>query len=303
MGFIEEVEQLLANLPDNRQTLLFSATFSQPIRDLSSQFMIEPAQISVIHNDPLPSVSQQFIKVNDRNKVDTMTAIVKANAHQSTIVFCETKIDCDEIALHLKKSGIKALAMHGGLEQRDRNQVLMRFANQSCTALVATDVAARGIDVDHVGLVINLNVPRHADTYVHRIGRTGRAGRSGHAITLVKDREEFRLPTVEKACGVPVILEDPRGGIFAKHPLQGSTLPPRVTVCINAGRKNKLRKADILGALTGDAGLAAADVGMIEVLDFVAYVAVSRHCAPKLIEKMRHTKIKGRYLKMMAVDD
>jgi ATP-independent RNA helicase DbpA len=199
--------------------------------------------------------------------------------------------DVDEVAASLAHYGFTALALHGDMEQRDRDEVLVRFANRSCTVLVASDVAARGLDVKELAMVVNYDMPPDPDIYVHRIGRTGRAGNEGMALSLCGPREQARASQIEERQGLPLIW-------YKATPLAGkaSGVPAAamVTLRIDAGRTDKLRPGDILGALTGDAGLKADAVGKIDVFATRSYVAVARAQAAPALARLREGKIKGR---------
>ena len=179
-------------------------------------------------------------------------------------------------AAELDQRGFSALPLHGDMEQRDRDEVLVQFANRSCSVLVATDVAARGLDIVSLPLVISYDIAHDPETHTHRIGRTGRAGQRGHAITLVTPRELPKARNIEETNGQPIPWRP-----LKITPPKGKTLhlAPMKTLVIDAGRQDKLRPGDILGALTGDAGLVADDVGKIDVYATRAYVAIRRPLA------------------------
>ena len=221
-----------------------------------------------------------------------LAALLLQEKPESCVVFCNMRRDVDEVAGSLSHYGFTALALHGDMEQRDRDEVFVQFANRSCNVLVASDVAARGLDVKELAMVVNFDVPSDADTYVHRIGRTGRAGRDGLALTLVGPREQGRVSAIEeRQGGAPLDW-------FKATPLSGkpNNVPPAamVTLRIDAGRTDKLRPGDILGALTGDAGLKADSVGKIDVFPTRSYVAVARGQATHALSRLREGKIKGR---------
>lgn len=214
------------------------------------------------------------------------------------MAFCFTKQQCQELVEYLNAKGISAAALNGDLEQRDRDQVLAMFANRSLSVLVATDVAARGLDIDALDMVINVELARDPEIHVHRIGRTGRAGNQGLAASLVAPAEAHRAQAIEKLQKSPLnwhSLDELKAGAGA--PLQ----PPMVTLCIAAGRKDKLRPGDILGALTGDAGLPGSQVGKIAIFDFQAFVAVERDAAKQALKRLNEGKIKGRSLKVRVL--
>jgi len=207
-------------------------------------------------------------------------------------VFCNTKRECQDVADALINCGFSVQALHGDLEQKDRDQVLVRFANKSCSILVATDVAARGLDIKDMQAVINYELPWDPEVYVHRIGRTGRAGAKGLALSLVSDAELNRVKAIEEFMTTTVQWDE-----VAPFRLGHAERfePPMVTLWIDGGRKDKMRPGDILGALTGTAGIAASEVGKIDVFDKQAYVAIKRDYADQALTCLRKGKIKGRH--------
>ena len=196
---------------------------------------------------------------------------------------------------HLYENGYKALVLHGDLDQKDRDQILVRFANKSSTLLIATDVAARGLDIEDLAAVINYDLSRDPEVHVHRIGRTGRAGKEGIALSLHTSREQYKLDAISDYIKSELQFRD------HKQLKQLTTEPakaPMVTLSIDGGRKNKIRPGDILGALTGDAGIPGNEVGKIDIFDFAAYVAIKRESARKALQRLEQGKIKGRKLKV-----
>lgn len=191
--------------------------------------------------------------------------------------------------------GISAAALHGDMEQRDRDQVLIQFKQQSSRVLVATDVAARGLDIDKLAAVINFELPRNAEVYVHRIGRTGRAGESGLAVSLFADSERHKLDSIGQFLGRELAFEAIQSITAADR---GLPPPAFVTLCIAGGRKDKVRPGDILGALTGEAGIDSKAVGKIDVTDNAAYVAIEREVADLALGRLLNGRIKGRKFKV-----
>jgi len=213
-------------------------------------------------------------------------------------VFCNMRKDTEAVAAELDRRGFSALALHGDLEQRDRDEVLVRFANRSCSVLVATDVAARGLDIANLPLVVSYDVAHDPDTHTHRIGRTGRAGATGLAIVLAGSRELGKLRQIEDRLGGPLARYPAKPLNEARKVLN---LAPMKTLVVDGGRKDKMRPGDILGALTGDAGLDAKDIGKIDVFATRAYVAIRRDLANKALERLRAGKIKGRNFRVRAL--
>ncbi|WP_256659351.1 ATP-dependent RNA helicase DbpA [Pseudomonas sp. F16(2018)] len=298
MGFFDAIASIIGKTPARRQTLLFSATYPNGIEQLAKAFMRQPQQVKVeaLHSDN--QIEQRFIEIDAQQRLDAVTRVLGHYRPQSCVAFCFTKQQCEDVVAHLTAKGIVAQALHGDLEQRDRDQVLTMFANRSSSVLVATDVAARGLDIDGLDMVINVELARDAEIHVHRVGRTGRAGEKGVAVSLVAPAEGHRAQAIEDLQKQPLRWEQldslkSKGG----EPL----LPPMTTLCIAAGRKDKLRPGDILGALTGDAGLPGKQVGKIAIFDFVAFVAVERAVAKQAMQRLNSGKIKGRALKVRIV--
>ena len=295
MGFYDAIEEIIEQTPSRRQTLLFSATYPAGIGQLASKFMRSPQQVKVesLHTDS--QIEQRFYEISPEERLTTVTRVLGHFRPQSCVAFCFTKQQCQELVEHLAAKGISAAALHGDLEQRDRDQVLTLFANRSTSVLVATDVAARGLDIDALDLVINVELARDAEIHIHRVGRTGRAGESGLAVSLVAPAEAHRAQAIEQLQKAPLNWQ-PLASLTSRG--DGPLLPPMATLCIAAGRKDKVRPGDILGALTGDAGLPGAQVGKISIFDFQAYVAVERGVAKQALNRLNNGKIKGRSLRV-----
>jgi ATP-independent RNA helicase DbpA len=213
----------------------------------------------------------------------------------NAVVFCNTKQLVRDVCETLIQSGIHAQALHGDMEQRDRDEVLIQFKQLSCTILVATDVAARGLDIDDLPAVVNFELPRNAETYVHRIGRTGRAGKEGLALSLFADSERYKLQAIEQYQQRELEFEAIEQ---LPAPVEQLAKPAFVTLCIHGGRKEKIRAGDVLGALTGEAGIDGKAVGKITVTDYSTYVAITRNQADTALGRLLNGKIKGRKLKV-----
>lgn len=293
MGFADALETVLQACPLQRQTLLFSATYPEVIQKISAHCQHDPVSVTVesLHNDQ--QIEQHFYEVDAQQKAAAVQSLLANFQPQASIVFCNTKQQCDDVCADLRSAGISALALHGDLEQRDRDQTLVRFANKSCSVLVATDVAARGLDIKDLDAVINFDLSRDPEVHVHRIGRTGRAGATGLALSLVAPNEVPRLNRVEDYLQQMLTLETLPA---AQHDPAGLQ-PQMVTLCIDGGRKDKLRPGDILGALTKDAGLTGDNIGKIDIFDFYAYVAVNTSVAKKALQHLQQGKMKGRKFK------
>jgi ATP-independent RNA helicase DbpA len=296
MGFADSMKSIIAETPTARQTLLFSATYPDNIRKMSASIQRSPASVTaeddVAHADEV--IEQLFYEVQKHERKTTLLALFEHYQPANAIVFCNTKKQCDEVAGLLREYDIQALAIHGDLEQRERDQVLVQFSNNSCPVLVATDVAARGLDIKSLALVVNYELPRDPEVYVHRIGRTGRAGEKGLAMSIVVPAETPRIARIEEyqkqpcACDtLPSLDRDPNYSLAASM----------VTLQLDAGRKQKLRPGDILGALTGDAGLDGAQVGKISIFDQWSFVAVQRDALRQAMSYLAGGKVKGRSIR------
>jgi len=296
MGFIEEIENLISHAPTKRQTLLFSATYPDTIMDLSSTIQKDAVNIQTISTDSINNIEEYFYETSKEEKLPTLTKILAKYNPETCIVFCNMKVQTQDIAADLRDNGIDALAIHGDLEQVQRNDVLVQFSNRSCSVLVATDVAARGLDIKELDMVINIDLPKDEATYTHRIGRTGRAGAWGHAFTIFSedasaDADFYKNETRK--------FED----VNNLESVENFTLkPPNVTLVIEGGKKDKVRPGDILGALTGDAGIEGRFVGKIDIYDRQAYVAIARSKILEAHKMLQKGNIKGRKFSVWVLD-
>ncbi|HJV07918.1 MAG TPA: ATP-dependent RNA helicase DbpA [Chromobacteriaceae bacterium] len=298
MGFIEEIAGIVRACPKSRQTLLFSATYPDNIRKASAQFLRRPVEVKVeaLHN--AEHIEQWFYKVKPETRLETVSRILQHVRPTSALAFCNTKARCKELVTELQARGFSALALYGELEQRERDQILLRFANKSTTVLVATDVAARGLDIKELDLVINVDVTHDPEIHIHRIGRTGRGDQHGLALTLTTDSDAKRLVLIENYQQSELTWADTNELTPAPG---GPLVPPMVTLEIAGGKRDKLRPGDILGALTGDAGIAGNQVGKINVLEFASFVALDRHIVQQAYDRLSQSKIKGRLFKMRLI--
>ncbi len=291
MGFDEPIRALVKRTPKTRQSLLFSATYPDAIRTLATAMLREPREVSVGGGAQPATIETHLFEAEPARRAPQLAALLLQFNPESTVVFCNMRKDTEEVVGSLAHYGFTALALHGDMEQRDREEVLVRFANRSCNVLVASDVAARGLDIDDIGAVVNYELPTDADTYLHRIGRTGRAGRDGLALSLVASGERNRAALIEERQGNPIRFE--RIAALEGKP-RGVPQAAMATLRIDAGRTDKLRPGDIVGALTGEAGLAKEAVGKIDVYPTRSYVAIARGQADRALERLRAGKIKGR---------
>jgi ATP-independent RNA helicase DbpA len=298
MGFSDEVINIISQTPEQRQTLLFSATYPSDIEKMSARVQRSPERIIVESADDRIHIEQQFFEVSSSQRIGLLQKILSHYQPQSCVVFSNTKKDCQEIADVLSAEGSSVLALHGDLEQRDRERVLVQFANLSCRILVATDVAARGLDIKELPLVVNFGLPYDPEVYVHRIGRTGRAGAEGMALSFCTPNELPRVHAIEDYLSETMIWQSVN---TLNHQDIQPVVADMMTLNIDGGRKAKMRAGDILGALTGDAGLTAAEVGKIAIFDTQAYVAIRRKSAKTALERLRNGKIKGKNYRVWLI--
>ena len=301
MGFFDDIATVTKQTPKERQTLLFSATYPQGIEKLARQFMRDPVQIKVEAQHAESLIEQRFYEVTRANRFEAVAALLNHFRPVSALAFCNTKQQCKDLIAYLQSRGFSALALYGELEQRERDQVLAQFANRSCSVLVATDVASRGLDINQLEAVINVDITPDAEIHVHRIGRTARAGESGLALSLASMNEMGFVGKIEQYQNRPSVwhkLDEliPTG--------KGPLLPPMSTLQILGGRKEKIRPGDVLGALTGTDGGAAytrEQIGKIQVTEFCTFVAVARDVANAACEKLNVGKIKGKSVKVRVM--
>ena len=295
MGFQDAVEDIISQVPVKRQTLMFSATWPDNIRKLSEQYQQAPADVRIESQAVESDITERFYEIAPGQQVQAVAALLSLHQPASCIAFCTTKQQCDDVAKELNGLGFAALPLHGDLEQRDRDSVLVRFGNQSCSVLVATDVAARGLDIKSLPLVVNEEPARDPEVHTHRVGRTGRAGEQGLAVTFCTPSQAHKINRLEAGRKQAVTWGD-TGGLLATalRPLQ----PSMKTLCIAGGRKDKVRPGDVLGALTGEAGLPGNVVGKIDLFDFQCFVAVEKASAATALKRLEQGRIKGRKMRV-----
>ena len=300
MGFFDDIATVARQCPKDRQTLLFSATYPEGIAKLSAQFMKAPVQITVQAQHAEGKIAQRWYEVKNSERLHTVSQLLGHFRPESSIAFCNTKQQCRDLVGVLQAQGYSALALYGELEQRERDQVLVQFANRSISVLVATDVAARGLDIADLSAVINVDVTPDSEIHIHRIGRTGRGDAEGLALNLVSMDEMGSVGKIEQLQGrasqwSPLSELTPTGG--------GPLVPPMATIQIIGGRKEKIRAGDVLGALTGDMGYARTQIGKINVNDFSTYVAVDRAIAAQATQRLNSGRVKGKSVKARLVTD
>jgi ATP-independent RNA helicase DbpA len=310
MGFEEDMEKILSRVPEKRQTVLFSATFPRTIEALSRAYQRHPSRVTIEQeNRVVASIRQTVFEVTPEDRLKALLWVIEQNKPESLIVFCNFKTTVMALAQELSEAGLSVGSLHGDLEQAARDRIMAKFRNQSIRVLIATDVAARGIDVADLDAVVNFELPAQPEIYVHRIGRTGRAGKAGVAISFYSSREHAKLEAIEAYSGT----ELRRKTAIRFDGVDFAGLQERVvsgtggdaamkTLFIGAGRKDKMRPGDILGALTGEAGgLQGSAIGKIEIHDRFSYVAVASDVARVALERLRAGRIKGKKFRVEAV--
>lgn len=300
MGFEQELEATVAACPPERQTLMFSATFPDEVQAVAARFMRNPERVAALAQHDAATIEQYFFIANtDGQRLTALRLLLLQHRPQATVVFCNTKKDTQVVARQLREHGFSALAIHGDLEQADRERTLVRFTQQSVTVLVATDVAARGLDIAALDAVVNYHLAADAEVHVHRIGRTGRAGGHGRAFTLYADNERYKVDRLEQMLDMTISPTPlPNTALLAESPPQ----PAWVTLQIDGGKKHKLRPGDILGALTAKGGIAGQQVGKINIFAQQAYVAVAGNAVSAALQVLSQGKLKGRSFRARRID-
>ncbi|CAH2777631.1 MAG: ATP-dependent 23S rRNA helicase DbpA [uncultured Paraburkholderia sp.] len=300
MGFFDDIASVVRQCPKEQQTLLFSATYPEGIVKLSQQFLRNPKEVKLAERHDDTKIRQCFYEVSEDERLHAVGLLLNHYRPVSTLAFCNTKQQCRDLLDVLRVQGFHALALHGELDQRERDQVLIQFANRSCSVLVATDVAARGLDIAQLEAVINVDVTPDPEVHVHRIGRTGRADQEGWALSLASMDEMGRVGGIEQAQKREVECHKlSELTATSNEPL----LPPMETLQILGSRKEKIRSGDVLGALTGEAGFASSQIGKINVTEMSTYVAVERSIAREAVRKLSAGKVKGKKVKVRLMDD
>jgi ATP-independent RNA helicase DbpA len=305
MGFEPTLNLIFSLCPKQRQTMLFSATFPKEIKPLSEHIMQNPVTVKVTETENTKDIKQHFYSVegNEERTLATRLLLQKFSP-ESAVIFCTTKIQTQEVADELHSYGFSTLALHGDLEQRDRDQALIRFSNKSVSVLVATDVAARGLDIDSLDMVINYHISQDPEIHIHRIGRTGRAGSKGIACSLISEKEIHKMIRLEDYLGYEIETETLPSSEILNNPIKK---PMMSTLQLDGGKKQKIRPGDILGALTsksnitGEQEIQGSQVGKIQVFDIKAYVAVHRSITNVAIQKLNEGKLKGRSVKVRCI--
>ena len=301
MGFHKDIMRIIDLTPRQRQTLLFSATYPVGIKVISDAIQNDPVDVRVESVHDNKKIKQVFYEIQSSERTQTLVALLQHYRPESSLVFCNTKQQCQKLAKELRQQGFHALALHGDLEQRERDQVLVQFANKSSPILIATDVAARGLDIKDLPAVINFELSPDAEIHIHRIGRTGRADKEGLALSLFMAYEQYRIDVIEEYKNSPVSIEKTASLKTPEHKAQKNLKPPMATLCIKGGRKDKIRAGDILGALTANTDLAGKQIGKIDIFDKLAYVAVASQVAEQALKILTEGKIKGRKFRIQKL--
>ena len=293
MGFVDSVRAIAQATPAERQTLLFSATFPDAVRALSATYQRDALHVVAPAEDITARIAQVVYAVDRAARIPALIRILGHHRPSSAVIFCNHRETCDVVAAGLSASGFAAVALHGGMAQHDRNTVLLLLKHGSLRVVVATDVAARGLDIDDLGAVVNFDLPREPDVLVHRIGRTARAGKHGLAISLV----EGSVPAELRAGPLAGVAISPLPAAEAQLPPP----PAMATIAIQGGRHDRLRPGDIVGALTTGVGLAAADLGPITITDRISFVAVTAAVVERALDGLVAGKIKNRRFRSYLV--
>jgi ATP-dependent RNA helicase DeaD len=306
LGFIEDVERILRMCPSGRQTLLFSATIPAPVARLAEQYMYDPVTIRVTPKKlTVDSVEQAYVMVEPRKKLERLAAVLKAEEPEQAIIFVRTKIGAAKLGKQLADKGLRVKALHGDLTQGQRDGVMISFKEHKTPLLVATDIAARGLDIEHVTHVINYDLPNNPEIYVHRIGRTGRVGRTGRAITFATAKQAEDLKTIERVVRVPIGEWEPPEERLEHAPRpRHREAPPEpgpdgtVKLFVNRGKSGGIGEEDLEWALTEGAVIPEDAIRSIRVLDRFSFVELAAEQAERAVEYLDGTKLKGRQIRM-----
>jgi ATP-dependent RNA helicase DeaD len=310
LGFLEDVERILGITPNSRQTALFSATMPPPIRALADRYLYDPVTVKVKSATlTVDSVEQFSVEVKPGDKAEKLVDVLRAERPEQALVFTRTKIRCDQLYRKLRDRGMNVRALHGDMTQGQRDGVMLAFKGGRTPILVATDVAARGLDISTVTHVINFDVPTSPDVYVHRIGRTGRVGRSGRAITFIEPRQTRELAAIERHIGTGItpwtegahtkpapVAERPRR--HSKPRLSRNGDEPQAKLIVDVGRAEGVEVADLVHAVTGAAGIDGEAVRDVRVLERFSFLSVPRSEAERVVDAVNGTPVNGTTLRV-----
>ena len=298
MGFEEDLNTITNFVPFERQTLLFSATFPENIETLSKKVLKENiTHIKVEDTAPKNLIAESFYLLEShKDKMKTLLDILSFHKPERFIVFCKTKRISDDVANFLEDNGLEVESIHGDLEQRDRDLALTMFSNKSLSGLVATDVAARGIDIKSLDMVINLDLPLDPEVYVHRIGRTGRANEEGVAVTFYVEQEYEKVLAIGEYLNKEYPINE-----LPKVETAYDLKPTMGTLYISGGKRDKLRPGDLVGAIVNEAHVEASEIGDINVGTITTYVAIKKPQLDHVCRQLQKGKIKNRKFKVGKV--
>lgn len=316
MGFIEQVQSIIQRLPRDRVTMLFSATFPEDVANLAHKYMNHPVHIEIQASGiTTATIEHKLIQVMETRKLALLQDLLIVESPESCIVFCRTQEHVDKLFRSLADLGYPCDRIHGGMEQEERFEVMNAFRRGHFRYLIATDVAARGIDITNITHVINYDIPLEKESYVHRTGRTGRAGKTGKAITFVTPRDDRRLADIEEYIGfpIPVVKAPSKEEVDHRREAFGHKLRIQpelkkdkreqlnkqiMKLNFNGGKKKKLRAVDFVGTIAKLEGVTADDIGIITIHDFVTDVEILNGKGPLVLEMMKNTTVKGKLLKV-----
>jgi len=293
MGFADDILKLVSNLPKQRQSILFSATYPENIDKLTKVILKNPVEVKIVSKEKEVTIEEFVYEVDDKDKA--LLTTLKHFQPNLALIFCNTKVKTTEVSDMLHKQGFDVATLNGDLEQYERQEMLLQFANGSLPVLVATDLAARGLDIDGIDLVINYDTPMKTEDYTHRIGRTGRAEKSGLAVTLCDEYGMRKLSEIKpqlKAENISTLT--PNKNFY----MQGEV----ATLCIDGGKKKKVRAGDILGTLCKEIGIEPKEIGKINVYQKNSYVAIKKTVIKKAFNGLKSGKIKGKNLRVWWLD-
>jgi ATP-dependent RNA helicase DeaD len=320
MGFVEQIETIIDSLPQEHMTLLFSATMPTGIKALCSKYMKDPIHVEIEEQDKTSDrIVQERYNIHEIDKMQLLRDITIVENPDSCIIFCNTKQKVDEVFNMLSDLNYACKKIHGGMEQRDRLIVMNKFKLGHFRYLVATDVAARGIDIANISLVINYDIPEDGESYVHRIGRTGRIDKLGRAITFVAQNENRFLNDIHQYTGKEIPLMERPTEETVNHAKQkfvektntapeiketkGAQLSKEILkIHINAGKKTKMRAVDIVGTLCNIKGMTKDDIGIINIIDISTFVEILNNKGELVFQELQKTPIKGRLRTVSKVE-
>jgi superfamily II DNA/RNA helicase len=320
MGFLEQVESILQQLPEERVTMLFSATFPEAVKGLAQRFMITPTDVEIEASGlTVEKIEHVQYRVAEEDKLRLLTSVTTTGNPDSCIIFCGTKERVDDLYQQLVKMKYPCNKLHGGMEQDDRFDTMNEFRKGAFRYLIATDVAARGIDIDNISLIVNYDIPLKKESYVHRTGRTGRAGLEGKAVTFVTSREERYMKEIMEYVGFEIpLLEPPTQEELEEHRpdfdaklsarpemkiARNATLNQQImTLYFNGGKKKKLRATNFVGVISNIEGVTAEDIGIITITETFTHVDILNSKGPLVLSAMKNLPIGGRQLKVSVAN-